>query len=157
MKTHCAVLAVLACSTIGCGRSEEQKFRDGMLRVLKADQELGAKRDLVSPKIASPSQLANSIGQYCAAMDKLDMSDSPAEFRVAYRHHMRAWSILEVAVRQLPEDFLEGTLVGLLNGLTGEVDGGYSRMMEAVRTAQQEVLATYQDVEKIAGKYGAAL
>ena len=36
------------------------------------------------------------------------MSDCPADFRVAYRHHMRAWREAELAIKQLPDGLLEG-------------------------------------------------
>lgn len=157
LKSHSAMCLIVAGLTLGCGRSEEQKFRVGMLRVLEADRDLSAKRKMVNPATSTPTQVANAIGQYCAAADRLDMSDCPAEFRVAFRHHLEAWGKVEVAVRRLPEDFLEGTLVGLVNGLTGELDGGYSRMVGALKSAEAEVNATFQEVEKIAAKHGAAL
>jgi hypothetical protein len=124
---------------------------------LKADEKLAKERENGPPK-ATPSQIAWSIGVYCDGLERIEMSDCPADFRVAYRQHMRAWRDTQAAVKQLPDDFLEGLFMGFLNrALRGEQDGGTSRLEGDLKKAVERVRTTWEEVEKIGAKYGAAL
>jgi hypothetical protein len=88
----------------------------------------------------------------------MDMSDCPADFRVAYRQHIRAWQGVQAEVQQLPEGFLDGIFMGALNAiLRGEVDGGTSRLENNLKQATQELNRTWEEVERVGAKYGAAL
>ncbi len=53
--------------------------------------------------------MAQAVDQYCDDLEKLNMSDCPADFRVAYREHMRAWREVGAAYRELPDTFTEGS------------------------------------------------
>ena len=142
---------------VGCGASDPKPNKAAILRVLQADKELGAKRDTLSPN-ATPSQIAQAIREYCSNLERLDMSDCPADFRVAYRHHMGAWREAETSIRQLPDGFMESVLMGAINGvLRGEPDGGTSRLQGGLERAFERVRDTWIEVEKIGANYGAAL
>src|SRR4051794_7649122 len=119
MRHFAAVAAtvIVSCFASGCGDSkadaekkkqaEAEKTKQAIVRVLRADQQMGKRRELLPPN-STPSQLAWTVGQYCNDLDKLDMSDCPADFRVAYRHHIGAWRETHEAIKQLPDGFLEG-------------------------------------------------
>jgi DNA-directed RNA polymerase subunit RPC12/RpoP len=106
---------------------------------------------------AKPSEVAASIDAYCTQAEKLDLSSCPADFTVAYRQHIRAWRATQQAFAQIPDDFWKGLFVGVINILHGEGDGGKARMQATLRQAQEKVQATWEEVEKIGAKYGAAL
>jgi hypothetical protein len=154
-------------SAPGCGRPpaptaaqeppQAEKDRQAVRRVLLADRELAWKRDAIPPG-ATPSQVAWAVGRYCDDLERLDTSDCPADVRVAYRHHAGAWREAEAAIRQLPEDFLDGLLKGAANSvLRGEPDGGLGRLEGGVRRSLERFRDTRIEVEKVAARYGAAL
>ena len=65
---------------------------------------------------------------------------------------------MQAAVKQLPDGFLEGVLMGAVNRLLrGEEDGGTGRLEGDVKRAAERVRATWEEVEKIGAKYGVAL
>jgi hypothetical protein len=141
----------------GCGQSESTRTRNAILRVIRADEELGSKRDSL-PSNATPSQIAAEIVNYCSALERLDMSDCPADFRVAYRHHMTAWREVQGAVQQMPDGFVDGVFMGAINSLIrGEMDGGMGRMQGDLQRGLEKVQSTWFEVEKIGANYGAAL
>jgi hypothetical protein len=152
-----AVAAGIACSlTAGCTSSEE-KAKQNILRVLRADKDLAKKRDSLTPN-AAPGQIAWSVGQYCNDLERLDMSDCPPDFQVAYRHHMGAWREAQAAIQALPDGFLEGLFMGAMNRiLRGERDGGVHRLEIGLNRALERVRDTWIEVEKIGARYGAAL
>ena len=48
-------------------------------------------------------------------------------------------------------------VVGFLNGLAGQIDGGFGRLKSNYDTAFQAGNATYEQMEETALKYGVAL
>lgn len=64
---------------------------------------------------------------------------------------------MEAAIQEFPDGFQEGFLIGLLNGLGGERDGGLNRLEAEFKAAFQRGTSTYDEVEQTALKYGAAL
>ena len=140
------------------GESQVQRQKRSILRVLKADAEIGKKLKSRIGSNTKPSNIASAIGVACRQMENIKLSECPADFRIAYRQHSRAWRAYQVAVQQLPDDFLEGVFVGFLNGLLrGEADGGAGRLERGLNRAQERVRITWEDVENIGAKYGAAL
>lgn len=136
---------------------ERSKSKNSILRVIKADLELTRQHQNLPPN-ATPSQVAWSVGQYCDRLERLDMSDCPADFRVAYKHHIRAWRDTQVALKQLPDCFLEGVFMGAMNSLLrGETDGGQRRLELGLNQALERVRITWENVETTGAKYGAAL
>ncbi len=110
------------------------------------------------PSNAAPSQVAQAIDKYCGELERVDMSDCPADFRVAYRHHIGACHEARRALEKLPDSILEGFFMGAINAaLRGEMDGGTSRLEGGVNQAFGRVRETWIEVEKIGAKYGAAL
>ncbi len=156
--TRLIVLPLVLVGT-GCGNSADaaNKIKAAIEQVMKADEKLAKQRDNLPPN-ATPSQIAWSIGVYCDGLEKIDMSECPADFRVAYKQHIRAWRETQAAVAQLPDSFLEGVFVGFFNSLLrGEVDGGTGRLEGDLKRAMERVRTTWEEVEKIGAKYGAAL
>lgn len=157
MKSLVWLLALgLSCLlAAGCGKAAQTK--QAILRVFKADTELSLKRESL-PADASTTQVAQAIEQYCTELERLDMSDCPADFRVAYVQHIRAWRETRAAVEQLPSGFLTGFFMGAVNSLLrGEIDGGQGRMEGALKGALERVRITWEEVERVGAKYGAVL
>jgi hypothetical protein len=153
-------VCVAGCSN-SSGTSEStpgaEKTKQAILRVLRADEQLAKKRDSLPPN-ATPSQISWAIGEYRKELGRLDMSDCPPDFRVAYRHHISAWGDAEAAIKQVPEGFLEGVFVGAMNSLLhGEIDGGGRRLEGNIKRELECVRDSWFEVEKIGAKYGAAL
>src|SRR5947209_68947 len=65
--------------------------RRNVTRVLQADRGLEKQMEASIPKDAPPSVTARAVEHYCEGLEQLDMSNCPADFRVAYHEHMRAW------------------------------------------------------------------
>lgn len=145
-------------ATIGVifqGSAMESK--QAILRVMKKDTEVGKRRDALSQN-ASSFQRVSCIQSYCDEVRSLDMSDCPASFRVAYRHHISAWQDMAEALRQFPdtgpiEDFFLGFFYGLFYG---ERDAGRSRELNRqneLKKVSDRVRATWDEVERIAAQY----
>ena len=149
--------ALLVCVfNSGCS-SAKNTAKQNILRVIRADEALAKKRDAL-PANSTPSQVAHTIGIYCAELEALDMSDCPPEFRVAYRHHIGAWRELQAAVREIPDGFWSQVFAGALNAwLRGEADGGTSRLEGGVNRALERIRDTWIEVERIAASYDAVL
>lgn len=138
--------------------SKETQTAAAILRVLKADKAAGERHTGSIPQNATASQVANAIATYCEAAATIDTTGCPADFKIAYRHHISAWRDVQGAFQQLPEGFIDGVLMGALNlYLQGEVDGGISRMQGAIQEGMQNVERTWQDVERIAASHDVAL
>jgi hypothetical protein len=157
---HLALLGLVF--AVGCGgtptpttsRSQEDKTKDAIKRVYEADKLLARDRDNLPPN-SKPSQIAWSVGRYCDALDKLTMADCPADFQVAYKQHSRAWRELQAAITALPDGFFSGAWMGFKNSLLrGEQDGGTARLEGGLKTAAARVRDTWEEVEKIGGRYG---
>jgi hypothetical protein len=129
------------------GQSDSEMTRRNITRVLQADQALGRQRDDSIPKDAPPSVIALCVEHYCDGLENLDMSDCPADFRVAYHEHMRAWREMDAAIKQLPDSFADGLWEGFVNGLQGESDGGAGRMREDLKNASSSIESTWSVVE----------
>lgn len=137
--------------------TQAEKDKQATLRVLLADQQLAKQRDALPPD-ATPAQIAWGIGRYCDDLERLPVADCPADFRVAYRHHLGAWREAQAAIAKLPDGFFEGVFMGAMNSvLRGERDGGTSRLEGEVRRSLERVRDTWIEVEKTGARYGAAL
>ena len=160
MIVHLTLGAALL-TGVGCSlKSEEEKTKQAILFILREDKRIheATIEQQLRRSDATPSQLAQAIANYCAQAEALNLSSCPADFRVAYRHHIHAWRKVQAAVQELLDGFLEGVFIGFFNSLLrGELDGGVSRLLSNVENAEKQVEATWMEVEKIAAKYGAAL
>jgi hypothetical protein len=156
LLTRLLLVGPLSLVVAGCGSSAEQT-KTAIERVLKADKQLADEAKNLPPN-ATPSQVARRIGAYCDKLERLNKSDCPADFRVAYKHHLGAWREARDALGQLPDGFLGGLFLGVFNGLTrAEWDGGAGRLEGDLKGALQRVRTTWEEVEKVAAKYGVAL
>ncbi len=137
--------------------AKETRTAAAILRVLKADKAESDKYMGTLPQNPTPSQLAGAIGGYCDAASRIDATGCPATFTVAYRHHLQAHQDVRAILQQMPEGFVDSFVLGLLNGLGGELDGGASRIDAVLRDAANQVERTWQDVERIAASHDVAL
>ncbi len=139
------------------GLGGKSKAAQAILLVLQENDQL-AKETVTKAGIKDkPSVYAQAIEEFVSRMSEVSLSDCPADFRVAVRQYLDAWLELREVVRTLPDGFLDGVFVGVLNGfLFGERDGGLARMTGNVKQASQVVKLRFQDVEKIAAAYGVA-
>jgi hypothetical protein len=137
---------------------EESRAAEAMLRVLTEEQRIAQETVRAVGANAPPSAYADAIAVYVMQAGRIDVSDCPAEFRVAFRRHLEAWVALRETIKPLPNDAVEGFVVGLLNGyFYGEKDGGLARMTENVQQAAGNVKACFGAVEDIAAKHDVAL
>jgi len=139
------------------GPSEAEITRRNVTRVLQADQAIEKQMEGSIPVDAPPSVIALCVDHYCDGLENLEMSDCPADFRVAYHEHMRAWREMDAAIKQLPDSFADGLWEGFINGLQGEMDGGAGRIRGDLKNASDNVESTWNNVEQTGAKYGAAL
>ncbi|HEX3152188.1 MAG TPA: hypothetical protein VHR66_29210 [Gemmataceae bacterium] len=147
------------CFTKNSASEADQKAaleRQAIARVFAADKSLHRQLEQL-PDNAKTSELVGAIRRYCDSLDRLDMTNCPVEFQVAYKHHIAAWRKFEGAVRQLPDGFFSGAIQGTVNLVTkGEWDGGVGRMQAEVQACQDNLKASWQDVERIAAQHGVA-
>lgn len=137
---------------------EGSRAAEAMLRVLTEDQHIADETVRAVGANAPPSAYADAILLYVSRASRMDMSDCPAEFRVAFRRHLQAWFALRETIRPLPDDAVQGFFVGLLNGyFYGERDGGMARMTANVQEAAGNVKESFGAVEEIAAKHNVAL
>jgi hypothetical protein len=155
LLTSLPLLSVLLAAA-GC-EGPADKTRAAVLRVLKADEALSQEMKRL-PSSTTPSQFARAVGTYCDGMERIETADCPADFRVAFRQHARAWRETEAPVRQLPDGFVEGFFLGIFNAvLRGEGDGGVGRLQGELKRSLERVRVSWEEVERVAAKYGAAL
>jgi len=69
-----------------CRPSRSERTKNNIFRVLTADRTLYRQVENTLPSSVTPSVLANAVDQYCDGLEALDMSDCPADFRVAYQN-----------------------------------------------------------------------
>lgn len=148
---------VLLLAGSGCGRTEAEVHTEAILRVLLNDKALSAKLQTAIPTTTTVEARAALLDEYCRGLDEFDMSECPPDFRLAFRHHIEAWRSAASKLREMPDGFWEGVLMGAVNSLSGEMDGGAGRLNSEMQQAQRAIKETYQEAERIAAKYGAVL
>lgn len=137
---------------------EEEKVKQAILFILKEDDRFAKSTKCQPGATATPATFCLATGKYCDLVEQLDLSDCPADFRVAYRQHLRAWRETQHATSQYPDNLLTQILLGAWNGVVkGEMDGGSGRILAGIQKAMDRVHATWEEVEKIGARYGAAL
>jgi UDP-N-acetylenolpyruvoylglucosamine reductase len=102
---------------------------------------------------------------HTAAMRKVDVTDCPQEFRVAYMNHIHAWderAAVNQAKVKLDSEEDPAALAGMIASLFGsdaEPWGDHVRAEQEARRleaiASSDLHSTWQEVERIASKYGA--
>lgn len=158
---HLALLPLLGLLS-GCGSNEApqpteaDRVRDAVASVLQSHITLVNFRNEATAKIET-SQSGQVWGRYCDELERIDLSACPADFRVAFRQHTRSCRDVQGAIMQVPSGTVDSMLVGFLNGLGGEADGGLGRFASDLKLSLKNGEATYREVERIALRYGAAL
>ena len=85
------------------------------------------------------------------------MSECPPDFRLAFRQHIHSWRAASARWSEMPDGFWQGVLMGAVNSLSGEPDGGARRLSAEMREAQRAVDESYNEAVRIAAQYGAVL
>lgn len=93
--------------------------------VLEADEELGTNRNEVSLVLS----LDEAIDVYVSGTSKLDFSDCPKEFEVAFRGHIEAWKQMQNFTRNYPD--LRGEMHDLFDQLAVSKDSVRFRELES--------------------------
>jgi hypothetical protein len=124
-------------------------------RVYAADRDLSRERDAAAAAAKYPSEVAAAIRRYRERLGAVDTAGCPADFRAAYRRHMRAWEEVEGVVAARPDGVLAELLTGALNGfLKGELDGGAGRMDRDLKAALGKVRDSWEEVERVGAAHG---
>ena len=122
---------------------------------------------LQADKGTSPN--AKSIGEVVTRMRAIDGSKCPKEFQSAYLTHIHAWERGAQWERRAtefhknsaePSQFVESFVRGFLGdplGKMNEVNAARTEFEREAQAIQKEIQQTFQDVEKVALKYGAKL
>ncbi len=137
-------------------KTAEKIWEQAISKVM--DQDIELKKELQSiSKDNSPSQVAGIIERYCHSLQKLDIADCPAKFKVALRHYINALKNFVEELQKLPNDPVEAVVMGFFNGLfRGEVDGGLGRLENNFKQAFSKVTTTWEELERVAAQYGVA-
>jgi len=102
-----------------------------------------------------PENEREAIQVVVIRMRAIDTSGCPGEFRAAYERHIHAWEGMRDQVLSEPDGFLEGALIGFLNGLSGDFTGGTADMAQARNYWTAQIRDTWNEVRALAMQYGA--
>jgi hypothetical protein len=93
---------------------------------------------------------SGSIGRYVQALRQIDLGSCPDDFSIAFRYHIQAWEKYEVIARSI------GGFRGFFRSFFG---GGHAVIsgFDDASEAQNKIQKTWQEVLRIAGKYGASV
>jgi hypothetical protein len=150
-------IAVAGCTQVDSTETRLTPAQEATLRILKRHQELVHCRAEAEKVLEKPSAVAAVWTRYGDELERLDLSACPADFRVAFRRHARACRDIEAAIREFPDGSADSVVIGFLNGLGGEADGGFSRLQRDLQAAWKQGAATYDEVERTALSHGVAL
>ena len=102
---------------------------------------------------------------HTAAMRKVDLSDCPPDFRVAYMQHIHAWdeaAKVHQAKAELDSDEDAAAAAGALATLFGSDETPWSDHVQAEaevdrlqQQASDDIQTSWQNLEDVASKYGA--
>ena len=144
-----AILAFTALS--GCDAIQNTRYRTAIEKALH--------QDALTGKDATPGHIA--------AMRQVDISDCPQEFRVAYMNHIHAWdeaSAVAQAKAKLANEEDAAAFAGALASLFNSDATPWSDHLHTEQEAEhltavagQDIASTWQEIENLAGKYGARL
>ena len=132
--------------------ADTRSYRRAIERVLGEDKAFSKR---IAKDVQSGSSPLEAVEAYSLKMRRIDTSDCPEDFRVAFLRHAQAWRSLVVEGKAQPSSVVEALVQGFVNGLHGELDGGAHRYLRARDAREQEIKATWEDVELLVVKYGA--
>ena len=136
-------LSVLCLTAVilGCGSPQptDAERREEISRVLRSHAYLANRRNEALPTAKAPSSAAAIWDGFCSDLERMELAFCPAEFRLAFKQHIQACRDVQAALAQLSDDGVE--------------DGSKD---EKVQAAFERGAATFQEVERVAGGFGAA-
>lgn len=146
------LLAMLAFTALsGCDAIQNTRYRSAIEKALHEDALTG--------KDPTPGHVA--------AMRQVDISDCPQEFRTAYMNHIHAWdeaAAVAQAKAKLDHDEDAAAFAGALASLFNSDATPWSDHLRAEQEAERltavaskDIASTWQEIENLAGKYGARL
>ena len=106
----------------------------------------------ISKQAGSRSGVAAQADYVARAMQNVDVSDCPSDFRMAFQAHVNAW---QQAVPALANDSAGNAFV---EGFTAGVTGDASYLGQSAQRAEADyyqINGTYDHLTQIAAKYGA--
>ncbi|MEI7686695.1 MAG: hypothetical protein WCL32_16880 [Planctomycetota bacterium] len=136
-----------------------EKAKQSILKILKEDFQIWTDLTKGLKKDPSPRDRSISLEAFCRRATLIDLSDSPADFRVAYRHYLISINELASALNEVPDGFVEDFLVSIVHNafIQGELDGGVKRQSNAINDRRGKFIESRKAMEKIAAGFGAAL
>lgn len=115
----------------------------------------------------SAAENAENVQEVVGNMRSIRISGCPADFREAYVAHIHAWESLAEVEQQaiavgehyssgeaIAEAFIRGAFGDPL-GKAGEAIAADRQVQWNYNYAQEQIRTTYQDVERVAARYGA--
>lgn len=141
-----AFLLVATFLVRSCTTSPSEAISD----VLKQDRQLSAQIEARSARGVEP---ADAVSWYATELSKIPLGDCPPDFRQAFLRHQQAWQSAASTLQNEP-GVLDGLIEGFIRGLSGELDGGATRYMDARSRAGQQIQDTWYAVEEVATKHG---
>ena len=102
-------------------------------------------------KVESTQQMRDSLRKIYDNECKIDLQGCPGDFSEAY---VRYKSALLVLHDDLPESTTQAFFDGMMRGLNGEADGGYSRLTAKYDQEFSNIKSLEAECEAIAARYG---
>ncbi len=152
-----AMALLVGCRDQGDAAKPVAPEADAILRVLTRHAELVKYRAEAEATLTKFSEVAAVWGRFCDELERLDLTGCPPDFRVAFRQHSRSCRDVQAAIAEFPDSQTEMFVIAFLNGLAGQLDGGFGQLKANYDAANQSGNATYKHLEETALKYGAAL
>lgn len=145
IRSFFTVLAMLLSFAMlpGCSKSEGAHITYVLNECLKVSHDAGSYSD--------PGSQANFIA---VSFQRIDVTDCPSDFRMAFQAHINAWQQASGAFTNNTGGtaFAEGFVTGVTGGT-----GYLGQASQQVAYATQQVNNTYQTLTMIAAKYGAKI
>lgn len=111
--------------------------------LLQQDDDNGREMEANLQSADSSVEYAEAVNQYVGESAAMDDTNLPADFRIVWRAHMKAWRAY-ADVQRRSALHINGT-------------SGFSQNSEDATRADQEIYQTWLKVLKAARKYGAAI
>lgn len=142
MKNAFVVAFIVAIFAGGCSRPMPGSSEKGMnseqandLRVLR--EYVRIENSFTKP--SSTEETKKMFGQFCSKISNISLSGCSSDFRNDFINLIDAALQLKYAAEELPDSAADALMLGFVNGLNGEVDGGISRIQANVNQALQEL------------------
>ncbi len=118
-------------------------YTDAIRKALAADSKLGSARNAAT----ADEDLATVIENYVDAMDDIDCTACPVDFRDALRRHRQAWRDSIDFFSQFDE------LRGEMHEVFNQIRAQGSEARHGLETVERPIWETWREVEDVARKY----